>query len=995
MAKRLTYRRIFVGRETELVQLQAAFERAADGQAELVLVAGEPGIGKTALCEQLITYAVGRGGRALVGHCYEEGSRAQPYLPFVQALRTYLLAGDPAGLHQDLGSEAATLAWIVPEIRGRVAGEAGAPGDPAPGDPEEERWRLFEAVTACLRTAAATQPTVLVLEDLHWADLDTLELWLHLARRLQDTWLLVVGTYRDREVDRAHPLSRILAELRRLGELPRLALRGLTVSEIRDLAQGVAGQGLSRALAAMVHRQTEGNPLFVQEVVRDLVEEGQLAPELLRRHTVETSNELRIPDGLRDVIGRRLARLSPACSGLLPLAAVIGREFRLDTLTRVAGLADESVIAGLEEATRGGVLEEQPGLGPVRYRFAHALFRQTLYEEISAPRRQRVHQEVAQALEQQYAGRTEAHSAELAEHYAHATDLEDLEKAVRYGELAAQQSMAVYAYGEAVLLLEQAMDVQAVADPKDLARRCDLLLALADALMPAGEPHRAYERVAEEAFMLSEQLGDRARAEKSCLIGIEALYRFGSVSAFGTPAYRTWAERLDRYATPGTRSRVYADAAMSEVHRGRGQLADARRLIVRCVDAARQLDEPEALFWAAVTMLTPAIGPGYQAEQLRLAHDLATRPRDGVRTATLAGFLRLSQITFLAAGERDAAEAIWAEMRQLAARSHDPPLTLMPLVVEALRAILDGDLEGAVRQAKELADRGEAIGSPLAGRHWASNVTQMPLLYLGRLEELERIGIPLRGSPSPLPVLTRALLGRRDEAHAALQPWIERAGDPISAREIPPAYMAHSLEAALVLGDTSAVALLSERLGNIVAGTFTPWAVVNVARATGAAAAFLGDAENARNYYERALDWATKIRHRPEIALTRLAIAELLLADHPEEQTEAQAHLDFAFEELHVMGMQPALERALRLREDLHGAAAPRPRPAYPGGLSAREVEVLRLVAAGKSNQQIADTLVISLNTVLRHLSHIFAKLGVANRAEAATYASRHGLLPG
>jgi predicted ATPase len=205
---------------------------------------------------------------------------------------------------------------------------------------------------------------------------------------------------------------------------------------------------------------------------------------------------------------------------LLPLAAVIGREFRLDTLTQVAGLAEDSVIAGLEEATRVGVVDEQAHMGMVRYRFAHALFRQSLYEELSGPRRSRVHQEVARVLEQQYAGRTEAHAAELAEHYAHASDSEDLTKAVRYGELAAQRAMAVYAYGEAERLLKQALEVQDAADPDDTARRCDLLLALGEAVLPAGDPRRVADTLAPEAFALAEGLGDPAQALRACRLAL-------------------------------------------------------------------------------------------------------------------------------------------------------------------------------------------------------------------------------------------------------------------------------------------------------------------------------------------------------------------------------------------------------------------------------------------------------------------------------------------
>ena len=207
------YRHTFVGREGELKQLQAAFDGALSGQGGLLMVAGEPGIGKTALCEQLATYAAMRGGKALVGHCYEEGSLSLPYLPFIEAIRSYVLAREPEDLRRELGSAATDVARIVSEVRDKVQVE------PRPsGDPEDDRGRLYQGVTGFLRNASGVQPLLLILEDLHWADRGTLDFLVHLSRNLSGARLLVVGTYRDVEVDRSHPLSPTLAELRRGSE---------------------------------------------------------------------------------------------------------------------------------------------------------------------------------------------------------------------------------------------------------------------------------------------------------------------------------------------------------------------------------------------------------------------------------------------------------------------------------------------------------------------------------------------------------------------------------------------------------------------------------------------------------------------------------------------------------------------------------------------------------------------------------------------------------
>jgi DNA-binding CsgD family transcriptional regulator len=278
-------------------------------------------------------------------------------------------------------------------------------------------------------------------------------------------------------------------------------------------------------------------------------------------------------------------------------------------------------------------------------------------------------------------------------------------------------------------------------------------------------------------------------------------------------------------------------------------------------------------------------------------------------------------------------------------------------------------------------------------------IASTALLYLGRAREASALAFPW-GLGSGWRALCLAHAGARAEAASELRAALAQAG-LAPEDETPALVLADLLGTAVQVRDPVAVAQLAPTLAGVVAVASTEFTLANVARSLGDAATLLGDDRTARAQYERSLGWATKIQHRPEIALTRLAIAELMLADARSpnigervgERAEALAHLDFAIEELRAMNMQPALERALRARNAQRSSSAARTRPGYPGGLSEREVEVLRLIAAGRSNQQIADELVISHNTVIRHVSHIFAKTGAANRTEAAAYATRHGLL--
>ncbi|HEY3078494.1 MAG TPA: AAA family ATPase [Chloroflexota bacterium] len=983
----------FVGREPELHRLQAAFEAAAAGRGTLAMVAGEPGIGKTALCGQFAMAATARGGRVLVGHCYEAGSLSLPYLPFVEVLRTYLLARAPDALAQELGADAAEIARLVPAVRGRVAVATGTRG--ATPTAEEARYRLLQAVISLLRNAAAEQPLVLVLEDLHDADKDTLDLLVHLARHLEGARLLVVGTYRDVEVDRAHPLVGALAELRRATSVDRLHLRGLAPAEVQRLVEEIAGRAIPPGLAGVVHRQTEGNALFVQEVTRYLVE-GGLADRDDRAWSAWAEGEpaMGVPEGLRDVIGKRLARLNPLSSGVLAVAAVIGREFRLDVLQQVADVVDDDLVAALEEGVRAAVVEERSAIGPVMtYGFTHALFRQTLYEDLIAPRRGRLHRQVGRALEAVYAARRPEHAGELAEHFARSADPSDLASAVAYGELAAQRAMAVCAYGEAVRLLEQALRVQNAADAADRARRCDLLLGLADALDAAGEPRRAVDVVAPEALVLAEALGDSDRASRACHAALRGLGSFAAVPAMAQSEAAQWAARADRYAPPETVTRVWADVFLGVVRCMAGEWHEGSALLSRGLDLARRLGDADAFWWAALNWMFFLETPRHAEGRLRLAEELMAQPRAGVRARTLVGALLWIGDALLGWGLRSRAEAAWSEVRDLASRIGQPNALLGAMMTEGLEATLDGRLEEAVTVGERIAGRGDDVGLPQYARVQAEVASARALLYLG----LGDVALQHTGVVSQARTLCLAHAGHTETVTALLDQLVaSRAGVPAQDDETPASLDTLLLETAVLLEHRAAAGLLLRRLaasGTMTTGILYPTCV---GRHLGAAAALLGQPHEARAYSETALAVARAMPFRPEIALTRLQLAELLLAHEPRAPAEARAQLEAAIAEFHEMGMRPALTRALLLEKRAGGPVAPWPGRSTPrpDGLTAREVEVLRRLALGRSNREIGAELVVSVRTVEHHIARIYGKIGARRRADATTYALRHGLVP-
>ncbi|MCH7801603.1 MAG: protein kinase, partial [Chloroflexi bacterium] len=749
------YLRTFVGREPELRRLQSTFDDALTGHGAVVMVAGEMGIGKTTLCEQLATYATVRGGQSLTGHCFEEGLSSLPYIPFSEILRAYASTVDTETLKQQVGANAGDIARVVPEI-----GHELGVGPSAASDPDEDRYRLMRAVSNFLQNIAASQPLLVVLEDLHDADSSTLEMLNYLAHNVAGSRLMLVGTYRHTEITRSHPLSNVLVQLRRVNEFTSLQLRGLGNSEVHRMLTNIVDRDVPWSLAETICQQTEGNPLFVQEVIRDLVEEGAILNEQDPESTsVARAVAINIPQGLRDVISRRLSRLSPECNHALSIAAVIGREFRLDVLHRMLDMSEDEMYAALEEAQSVAVIQEISGTGPiVSFRFNHSFFRQTLYEDLFTPRRIRLHRQIGEILEDVYTGVIERHAREISEHFSHSSDLETLHKALRYTRMAAEDAISMSAYGEAVRLFTHALDIQEMVSPGEEAERCRLLLALGNAMISAGDPLRTAEETAPEALKLAQSLDDNDLASQSCELALEGLWRYGTALMLGTHQYRNWAQLADTYATQKSPARVNADIAMAGVRASEGRASEGRAseewmLRHDALAMARDLDDAEVLFRAVYACLWP--GPQQQQSlKLALAAEFAHHPRTGVSSRTLGLFLWRCGCVFLDSGKRPEAERAWQEMSDLAVQTGDAFASLWKLAAEATLALFDGRHEDAVALGTTMGATAEDLGAEVFGRQWRQFLTSRPLIHLGRAGEAietsaETSGEARSGSPEP------------------------------------------------------------------------------------------------------------------------------------------------------------------------------------------------------------------------------------------------------
>jgi serine/threonine protein kinase/tetratricopeptide (TPR) repeat protein len=449
-----------VGRDREMEEARTLLAGLAAGRGGLLLVGGEPGVGKTRLAQTILDEARSLGALCLVGRCYEmEGT--PPFTPYIELL-DYVARSIPARTLRDaLGDAAPEVARILPSLRQTF------PDIPPPLDlpPDQQRRHLYAQYREFNARAARVAPIVVLMDDLHWADEASLGLLEHSATYLATMPIVVIGTYRDVDLDVNRPFARVLELLTRQRLARRIALRRLPEERVAELLAVLGGGPPPAALAHVIHAETDGNPFFVEEVFQHLKEEGKLFDEAGQWRAELRVEDLAVPEGVRLVIGRRLERLTPECRAVLTSAAVIGPRFGLKILEALGESDEDTLLDALEAATAAHLIAEQRSGRDITYAFTHELIRQTLLGGLSMPRRQRRHLAVATAMEAVYGDRVNQRASDVAYHLYQAGAAADPDRTVHFLTLAAEQANASAAYTEALAHCERATNVEDVSDP--------------------------------------------------------------------------------------------------------------------------------------------------------------------------------------------------------------------------------------------------------------------------------------------------------------------------------------------------------------------------------------------------------------------------------------------------------------------------------------------------------------------------------------------------
>ncbi|NQW16097.1 MAG: protein kinase [Chloroflexi bacterium] len=895
---------VFVGRHAETDQLKAKLENALSGRGGMVALVGEPGIGKTRTSLELETYAGLRNAQVLWGKCYEGGG-APPYWPWVQAIRSFVASHEPEQVRSQMGSTASVIAEIVDDVKTSLP-DVHAP--PQLDDLESARFRLFDSIATFLKNAGNVKPIVLILDDLHWADKPSLMLLEFVVRELASSRVLLVGTYRDMELNRRHPLSMTLGDLTRERMFERVLLRGLTHNDVARFIELAAGIVPPRGLVDAVHAQTEGNPLFVTETVRLLVQEGDLTPD---RTSGRDSWTVRIPEGVREVIGRRLDRLSERCNAALTVASVIGRQFTLDQLRAVVDDTSEDQLLDLvDEGLLARVIEELPAEVGL-YQFSHALVEETLREELSLTRRVRLHGRIAQALESMYGDEADSHAELLCDHFEQAQAQLGVERLVHYAEVAGNRALGLYAYEDAALFYGQGLNALEDQSTSEIKARITEGLARAQIVILGRDRMQDAIDNIRSAFDAYVELDMPDRAVSIASVPMPSIH--------GPTGMAELLERAIQMVEPGT-------------------IEHARLAIEYGQWVSHERGESEAGLSSVGMGLTTAREVGDKRLELRAL----------IKTGTINSWdMALHKIQMLL-----------PRVEELLVEVDDPESMVDIYFGMTFRSFLSGDLDSGKVHAAKVTAAAERSRSVF---HWTSAMTANSVLaqVVGDWQTArEHINSGLERSPTEGRLLTSLLrietaLGNYDAAddlfrklsvsdgggfgrrfgllmtlggglHATRSGSIDVEGVREDAKRT---YQNRTIEARTVMGAQKALVQIAledkdvELAVDLFSNPRVPWendTAVEGIELVGQLAALAGDFDASQRYFDQVIERMRAAGYRPVIAEVAVAYSEMLVErDGPGDAEGVPELQDEAIAIATELGMKPLLERVLAQREIL------------------------------------------------------------------------------
>ncbi len=898
----------YVGRATERELLSKLWAQVKDGARRTVLISGEAGIGKTRLASHAALATHQEGAAVLWGAASEDLGAA--YAPWIEAVGRYVEHAPEAVLRDHIARHGGEIARLARGLSQRVA-DVPAPQE---SDSETERYLLFGAVAGLLESACDHGPVTLVLDDFQWADKQSLTLLRHVSRTIDRAPLMLLVTYRDSDLDRDHPMTDVLADLRRVEGVERISLTGLGPDEVAAVLTAAAGHDigdLGMQLAVEIAQETDGNPFFVGELLQHLTESGALTRDDDGRwRLTQTIAELGLPQSVRDVVSRRIERLGEDLRQILAAASVLGRTFDLDVLTRLVDRSEDQILDALDTAIESSVVvESTERVG--RFDFAHALINHTLYEGLSATRRARMHQRVAEALEDLYGEDPGERLPELANHWSRAVAATDRVKAAGYARRAGERALEQLAPDDALRWFNQASEL--LGDGAEEGERCDLLTGIGIAQKHVGDP--AFRTTLLEASALAREGGDVPRQVRATLENNRGYYSAaGQVDRERVEALEAAIAAVDSDSS----DRPLLLALLSAELTFEGDYPRVRALADEALATAREHGDRRSLArvldWVSSTQLG-------SADAARTLWDLTTE-LESLADELVDPFLQLRAAQWRVAAALQLAEA--AEMDRAAARAREisqevgqPALLWLAEYFECARLLFHGQIEQAEATAIRAAGIGHESGQPDA--LIVAGVQLFVIRYeQGRLAELIEL-VEQRVAENPgFPTLEATLafayteLGRDEEAQAIFE---RAAADDFASLPFDAIGWINGLaryaDVAARLGATDAAAVIYDKLLPYRDRMVTSLVTVSgsVERPLGVLAATLERWADAEQHFTAAADLHERLGARLFLARTWMNHGRMLIArDRPGDRERAVE----------------LLERAVELATELGGGAVVR-----------------------------------------------------------------------
>jgi class 3 adenylate cyclase/tetratricopeptide (TPR) repeat protein len=841
----------YVGRVEERAAIEEAMVLARDGTRQVVLLSGEPGIGKTRLSSFAAHRAHAEGFAVCWGACSEE--LAVPYEPWIEVCSQLVEHAPQEVLNRFVDRHKGELGRLARNMERRVADL------PAPraSDPETERYLLFSAVAGLLQEVAQSAPMCVVLDDLHWADGQSVALLKHVVRTVEQGALQVIATYRDSDLGKDHPLSAVLADLRSIEGVQRLALHGLGADEVAQIMTVVAGYELDEdilQLAKEIAAETDGNPFFVGEILRGLWESGGLTfDEASGRWSVDHSAAITLPESVREVIERRVERLGSEALEVLTRAAVIGRVFDLELLESMLDIEEGQLLDHLEAAVAASLLgESSERVG--QFRFAHALINQTLYEGLGATRRARIHGRVAQALEQLYGEDPGEHLSELALHWRLAAVSVDRAKAADYALRAGQRALESLAPAEAARLFTDAVELMGDVDS---AERCEALIGLGEAQLQSGDA--AYRETLLEASRIASAMADAELAARAALAnnrGGGASSTNGEIDTERLAAI----ERAIELDDPPNHARHARLLAIKALELTWDPDFDTRRsLAEEAISLARATEDTRTLAEVLGNVQETIRAPDTLAWRIGLVEELV-----GCAAEVGDPALQYSAHSFefhicVERGDLERAKLALEQLQMIAHELDQPTVNWFATFSAAGWELMHGGLVAGERLAERALQIGQEAGQPDAVLAYAAAL-QQARIYQGRSDEIIE------------------MMERSVSAYPAIAAW--RAGLAVTL-----VYLDRGVEAAKILDQAA-----SDRFEHIA-----PDPVTSTALALYADAAVLTDSSGPASILCELIEpWADQVVWNGTIGYGHARMWLGLLAGVMGDHEQADQHLAFA-----------------------------------------------------------------------------------------------------